>query len=35
MLVQSLQQIAMFDLWREFPITDASARGSAYAGGGG
>jgi hypothetical protein len=33
MSAQSLQRIAMFDLWREFPITDASARGSAYAGG--
>jgi hypothetical protein len=35
MSAQSLQRITMFDLWREFPITDASARGSAYAGGGG
>ena len=35
MLLHSWQRIAMVDLWREFPITDASARGSACAGGGG
>jgi hypothetical protein len=35
MSLHSWQRIAMVDLWREFPITDASARGSAYAGGGG
>lgn len=35
MSLHSGQRIAMVDLWRDFPITDASARGSAYAGGGG
>jgi len=35
MSLHSWQRIAMVDLWREFQITDASARGSAYAGGGG